>query len=71
MHRTTYSITFHANHSFFPQPGSDQWDATLNSNVAGAASNAEDFTKQFMSDMYGGGGSGGANQPNSLGEKVN
>ena len=24
-------------------------------NKAGAASNAEDFTKQFMSDMFGGG----------------
>jgi len=27
----------------------------LNLNKAGAATNAEDFTKQFMSDMFGGG----------------
>ena len=36
-----------------------EWDSTLNANVAGAQSNAEDFTKQFMSDMFGGGGGGG------------
>ena len=28
---------------------------TLDANSAGAATNAEDFTKQFMSDMFGGG----------------
>jgi hypothetical protein len=31
----------------------NQWDSTLNSNKAGAATNAEDFTKQFMDDMFG------------------
>ena len=33
------------------------WDATLNADKAGAAANAEDFTKQFMAQMYGSGGS--------------
>ena len=31
------------------------WEATLDADKAGAASNAEDFTKQFMSQMFGGG----------------
>ncbi len=30
------------------------WDNTLNANKPGAATNAEDFTKSFMADMYGG-----------------
>lgn len=29
-----------------------QWEDKLNSNKAGAQNNAEDFTKQFMQDMY-------------------
>ena len=37
------------------QNTNNNWNETLNSNKAGAASNAEDFTKQFMSDMFGGG----------------
>jgi len=53
-----------------PQPSAQQaqqqqakqqdWARTLEANSAGAATNAEDFTKQFMSDMFG----GGAAQPN-------
>ena len=39
------------------QPASD-WNQTLNANAAGAATNAEDFTKQFMADMFGGGRKG-------------
>ena len=31
-----------------------QWEDKLNSNKAGAQDNAEDFTKQFMQDMYSG-----------------
>merc|ERR1719411_1969215 len=38
------------------QNTNNNWNETLNSNKAGAASNAEDFTKQFMSDMFGGAG---------------
>ena len=48
-----------------PQPSAQQaqhqqgkqqdWARTLEANSAGAATNAEDFTKQFMSDMFGGG----------------
>ncbi len=39
------------------QPGNNpgQWKQVLDSDKAGAATNAEDFTKQFMSQMYGGG----------------
>ena len=33
-----------------------QWKQVLDGDQAGAATNAEDFTKQFMSQMYGGGG---------------
>ena len=29
-----------------------QWEDKLNANNAGAQDNAEDFTKQFMKDMY-------------------
>ena len=29
-----------------------QWEDKLNSNKAGSQNNAEDFTKQFMQDMY-------------------
>ena len=46
----------------------NEWNNTLNANVAGAASNAEDFTKQFMSDMFGGGSSG--QQQGSKGENL-
>eukprot|EP00095_Tigriopus_kingsejongensis_P001105 maker-scaffold622_size123092-snap-gene-0.17 protein:Tk01105 transcript:maker-scaffold622_size123092-snap-gene-0.17-mRNA-1 annotation:"phospho-2-dehydro-3-deoxyheptonate aldolase" len=31
---------------------SRQWDGILNQNKAGSAANAEDFTKQFMQDMF-------------------
>ena len=44
------------------QPQKQQWENTLNANKAGAAANAEDFTKQFMKDMYGGGGGGQSGQ---------
>ena len=37
------------------QNTNNNWNETLNLNKAGAASNAEDFTKQFMADMFGGG----------------
>ena len=33
--------------------GQAAWNSTLNANKAGAADNAEDFTKQFMADMFG------------------
>ena len=33
-------------------PPQGSWDKILNSDKAGAATNAEDFTKQFMSQMY-------------------
>ena len=36
------------------QPSNTPWKATLDQNVPGAQSNAEDFTQQFMQDMYGG-----------------
>eukprot|EP00095_Tigriopus_kingsejongensis_P007867 maker-scaffold1506_size38115-snap-gene-0.5 protein:Tk07867 transcript:maker-scaffold1506_size38115-snap-gene-0.5-mRNA-1 annotation:"isoform e" len=36
-----------------PQAPTAGWDQTLNDNKSGMAGNAEDFTKQFMSDMYG------------------
>ena len=39
-------------------PIQQNWNETLNKDRAGQANNAEDFTKQFMSQMYGGG-----NQP--------
>merc|ERR1719402_584779 len=37
-------------------PGGDKaaWDAKLNADSAGMADNAEDFTKQFMSQLMGG-----------------
>ena len=37
---------------FFLQ-NKEGWDQILNSNTAGMATNAEDFTKQFMSQMFG------------------
>ena len=53
-----------------PQPSAQQaqhqqgkqqdWARTLEANSAGAATNAEDFTKQFMSDMFGGGAGKGS-----------
>ncbi len=47
-----------------PGASKSQWDSTLNANKAGAMSNAEDFTKQFMEDMFGKGGpSGGGGAP--------
>jgi hypothetical protein len=33
--------------------GKDQWDQILSKDTAGMANNAEDFTKQFMSQMFG------------------
>ena len=43
------------------QQGKQQdWARTLEANSAGAATNAEDFTKQFMSDMFGGGAGKGS-----------
>ena len=30
-----------------------EWGKKLDANKAGAAGNAEDFTKQFMSDFFG------------------
>ena len=36
------------------QPSNTPWKATLDQNVPGAQSNAEDFTQQFMQEMYGG-----------------
>jgi len=33
--------------------GVGNWQEVLDSNKAGAASNAEDFTKQFMNDFFG------------------
>ena len=32
----------------------EKWQAKLNSNVAGTQQNAQDFTKEFMGQMYGG-----------------
>ena len=40
------------------------WNTTLNADKAGAATNAEDFTKQFMSQMFGGSGQSAAAPPN-------
>ena len=31
----------------------EKWQAKLNSNVAGTQQNAQDFTKEFMGQMYG------------------
>ena len=45
-----------------PQPQNQNWDNTLNANKAGAASNAEDFTKNFMADMFGSGAGAGSDQ---------
>ena len=36
------------------QPQQQNWNGALNKDKAGQASNAEDFTKQFMGQMYGG-----------------
>ena len=41
----------------------NEWGKVLDSNVAGAASNAEDFTKQFMQDMFGGSSNGASQAP--------
>ena len=37
-----------------PQVQQSNWNSTLNKDKAGQATNAEDFTKQFMSSLYGG-----------------
>ena len=37
-----------------PQPPNNAMVEQLNQNKAGQATNAEDFTKQFMSEMFGG-----------------
>ena len=34
------------------------WNKILNTNMTGSATNAEDFTKQFMSEMFGNNGAG-------------
>ena len=45
----------HQNSAPKPQaPVQQNWNETLNKDKAGQATNAEDFTKQFMSQMYGG-----------------
>ena len=36
------------------QHSQQDWAKTLEANTAGAATNAEDFTKQFMTQMFGG-----------------
>ena len=42
------------------------WNTTLNADKAGAATNAEDFTKQFMSQMFGGPEQSTAAPPNEV-----
>lgn len=37
-----------------PAPQQQNWNETLNKDKAGTATSAEDFTKQFMGQMYGG-----------------
>jgi len=37
-----------------PKPQNQEWSQILNQNKTGAATNAEDFTKQFMAEMFGG-----------------
>ena len=39
-----------------PPQQQQNWDKTLNNDKAGVATNAEDFTKQFMGQMYGNNG---------------
>ena len=34
------------------------WNKILNTNMTGSSTNAEDFTKQFMSEMFGNNGAG-------------
>ena len=34
------------------------WSKILNTNMTGSSTNAEDFTKQFMSEMFGNNGAG-------------
>ena len=46
--------------------GNKEWNQTLDSNIAGMAGNAEDFTKQFMTDMYGSSGKAVAGQFNDV-----
>ena len=45
-----------------PAATQQDWAKTLEANTAGAATNAEDFTKQFMSQMFGGGAPGGGEE---------
>ena len=44
------------------------WDKILSNDKAGAANNAEDFTKQFMSQMY---GNGTSNQTHNNHQSMN
>ena len=44
------------------------WDKILSNDKAGAANNAEDFTKQFMSQMY---GNGTSNQAHNNHQSMN
>ena len=49
----TISLMAHLNALIFFFQGKDQWDQILSKDSAGMATNAEDFTKQFMSQMFG------------------
>jgi len=40
------------------QPTQQDWSKILNTNMTGSSTNAEDFTKQFMSEMFGNNGAG-------------
>jgi len=40
------------------QPTQQDWNKILNTNMTGSSTNAEDFTKQFMSEMFGNNGAG-------------
>ena len=42
------------------QTSTTPWGSKLDQNVSGAQTNAEDFTKQFMQDMYDGSAQAGA-----------
>ena len=46
-------FSYLANQDGQKEQPSTPWKARLDKNVAGAQSNAEDFTKQFMQDMFG------------------
>ena len=53
-----------------PAATQQDWAKTLEANTAGAATNAEDFTKQFMSQMFGGGAPGGGEELHQQSNKV-